>query len=686
MILWLDTETYSETPIKDGTYKYAASCEVDIIAVAVDDGPVTVIDVTASGVPDTFLAMLDQADEIVAHNAMFDRNVLRLGNLRIDTPISKWRCCMVKGLAHGLPGALDKVGDILGIDQDKRKLKEGRDLMMLFCKPRPKNMKLRRATRLTHPEQWVRYLEYARHDVMAMREIWKKLPSWNFGPQEIALWHLDQMINDRGICIDVEFAKAALVATDREQALLAKQAKQMTNGYVEAATQRDRMIEFILGEYGYHLKDLQGSALERLLQDERVESGVKDLLRLRLAASTTSTAKYKTLTRAVGDDGRLRGTLQFDGAARTRRDAGRIFQPQNLPSRGLMPHDEVQLGIAAVKADCADMLYPNVMHLLSSAVRGVIVAPPGKKLVVSDLANIEGRDAAWLAKEDWKLQAFREYDEGTGPDLYKLAYAKSFGMSHADVTKDQRSVGKVQELAGQYQGSLGAFITFAAGYNIDLDDMAAKALPTLPEEALREAEGLYDWYQNKGISTYGLRAQTAIVVLCFVQGWRAGHPAISSYWKELESKTAMAIDNPGKTYEARRCKIRRDGAWLRILMPSGRYLCYPHPQTDDSDKISYMGVDQFTKKWTRIPTYGGRLFENMCQSFARDVLFDHIAAVEIAGYRVVMRVHDELVTEAPDSDEFNADHLSGLISSPLSYCADMPLAAAGFEDYRYRKD
>ena len=138
--------------------------------------------------------------------------------------------------------------------------------------------------------------------------------------------------------------------------------------------------------------------------------------------------------------------------------------------------------------------------------------------------------------------------------------------------------------------------------------------------------------------------------------------------------------------DSRRLKARRDGAWLRILMPSGRYLCYPHPQTDDSDKISYMGVDQFTKKWTRIPTYGGRLFENMCQSFARDVLFDHIAAVEIAGYRVVLRVQDELVTEAPDSDEFNADHLSGLISSPLSYCADMPLAADGFEDYRYRKD
>lgn len=328
----------------------------------------------------------------------------------------------------------------------------------------------------------------------------------------------------------------------------------------------------------------------------------------------------------------------------------------------------------------------NVMHLLSSAIRGTIIAPPGKKLVISDLANIEGRDAAWLAGEDWKTAAFRAYDEGTGPDLYKLAYAKSFGMSHEDVTKDQRSIGKVQELAGQYQGSLGAFMTFAAGYGIDLDDMAAKALPTIPSEALQEAAGLYDWYQEKGLSTYALKAQTAIVIFCFVQGWRAGHPAISSYWKELEHKVVLAVESPGKTVVARKCKIRRDGAWLRILMPSGRYLCYPHPQVDDSGKISYMGVDQFTKKWTRIPTYGGRIFENLCQSFARDVLFDHMPAVEEAGYAIVLRVHDELVTEAPDTDEYNSDQLSALISAPLDYCADMPLAAAGFEAYRYRKE
>jgi DNA polymerase len=688
VILWLDTETYSPTPIQAGTYKYAANCEVDIIAYAVDDGPVDVLDMTLRDPHDVwmFQDLVAKADEIVAHNAMFDRNVLRLGNLKIETLTSKWRCCMVKGMAHGLPGGLEKQGDILGIDSDKKKLKDGKALMMLFCKPRPKNMKLRRATRETHPAEWARYLEYARNDVAAMREIWKKLPSWNYGQQEIALWHLDQMINDRGFQIDTEFAEMALVATDREQELLAKRAVQMTNGYLEAATQRDRVLQYILGEYGYHLPDLQKATLERLLTDDRIEEGVKDLLRLRLSAGTTSTAKYKTLVKAVGADGRLRGTLQFDGAARTRRDAGRIFQPQNLPSRGLMPNDQVQLGIEAVRADCADMLYPDVMHLLSSAIRGTIIAPPGKKLVIADLANIEGRDAAWLAGEDWKCQAFREYDEGTGPDLYKLAYARSFGMRHEDVTKDQRSVGKVQELAGQYQGSLGAFMTFAAGYNIDLDEMAERAYPTIPEAALREATGLYDWYQDKGISTYGLRAQTAIVILCFVQGWRQGHPAISSYWKELEHKVALAIDSPGKTFEARKCKIRRDGAWLRILMPSGRYLCYPHPQVDDKGKISYMGVDQFTKKWTRIPTYGGRIFENLCQSFARDVLFDHMPTVELAGYKIVLRVHDELVTEAPDTDEFSSDQLSALISTPLNYCADMPLAAAGFTSYRYRKD
>lgn len=355
-MIYLDTETFSATPIRDGTYKYAADCEVDIIAYAVDDGPVEVLDMTLGGYRGFVSDLLYEADEIVAHNAMFDRNVLRLGNLRIDIPISKWRCCMVKGMAHGLPGGLEKQGAILGIDQDKRKLHEGRDLMMLFCKPRPANSKLRRATRATHPDKWARYLEYARNDVAAMREIWKKLPSWNYGAQEIALWHLDQKINDRGYLIDVEFANAALVATDREQELLAKRAVEMTDGYVKAATQRDRLLEYILGEYGYHLPDLQKATLERLLTDDRIEQGAKDLIRLRLDASTTSTAKYKTLTKAVGADDRLRGTLQFDGAARTRRDAGRIFQPQNLPSRGLLPNEDVEFGIAAVKADCLDML------------------------------------------------------------------------------------------------------------------------------------------------------------------------------------------------------------------------------------------------------------------------------------------------------------------------------------------
>ena len=238
----------------------------------------------------------------------------------------------------------------------------------------------------------------------------------------------------------------------------------------------------------------------------------------------------------------------------------------------------------------------------------------------------------------------------------------------------------------QFQGSLGAFVTFSAGYNIDLEAMAAVALPTLPREALEEAEGLYNWYLEKGLSTGGLPAQTAIVIFCFVQGWRAGHPAISSYWKELEATAREAIESPGRTFTARRCKIRRDGAWLRILMPSGRYLCYPFPQVDKDGKLSYMGVDQFSRKWARLHTFGGKIFENLCQGFARDVLFDHMPAVEAAGYGIVLRVHDELPTETPDTPEFNHEHLSELISSPLSYCPDMPLAAAGFEAYRYRKD
>ncbi|MNO88863.1 DNA polymerase I, thermostable [compost metagenome] len=262
----------------------------------------------------------------------------------------------------------------------------------------------------------------------------------------------------------------------------------------------------------------------------------------------------------------------------------------------------------------------TVMEKCSSAVRGVFIAPKGKKFVIADLSNIEGRVLAWLAGEEWKLQAFRDFDAGNGFDLYKLAYAKAFGIDPADVDKDMRQIGKTMELALGYAGGVGAFITFSLAFNIDLEAMAEKAYDAIPKQTLEDAESFLEWQLGQGRSQFGLSDKAFIVCDSFKRLWREAHPSIASYWKELENCMRSAINNPGQTLTCRRHKIRRDGAWLRVMLPSGRYLCYPSPRVEEDGGITYMGINQYTRKWERIRTYGGKACENLTQGCARDVL------------------------------------------------------------------
>ena len=328
---------------------------------------------------------------------------------------------------------------------------------------------------------------------------------------------------------------------------------------------------------------------------------------------------------------------------------------------------------------------PSLIEAIANCMRGCIVAPKGKKLVVADLSNIEGRVQAWLVREDWKLQAFCDFDAGEGPDLYKLAYSNSFGGSPYDVGKNQRQVGKVQELMLAYGGGVGAFITGAATYRFDIEDLARQVLPVAPAWALKEASGFYDWTVAQKRPTFDLSRDAFVASDAVKRLWRNAHPNIHAHWGELEATTKLAIDNPGETFPCRRVKIRRDGAWLRIGLPSGRALCYPSPELVDGT-ITYRGMNQYTRKWSRLTTYGGKLFENGCQAVARDVMASNMQPIEDAGYPIVLSVHDELITEAPDSPEFNAEHLSSLLAANPPWAPDMPLAAAGFETYRYRKE
>lgn len=653
--LYLDLETYSEERIQHGTHRYAERAEILLLAYAIDDGHVQVWDVTAGGpMPRLLGAALTDPDVLVcAHNSHFDRTVLRHVMPDLCPPVERWRDTMVKALAHGLPGKLDTLCEVLGLPQDQRKLKVGGQLINRFCKPQPAARTLRRATRGTHPEEWALFVEYAGADIVAMREIDKRLPTWNYKGEELDLWHLDQRINDRGVAVDLELAQAAIDASERTKAELAARTADLTGGEVQATTQRDALLAHLLEQYGVNLPDLRASTLERRIDDPDLPAVVRELLGNRLAASTTSVSKYKTLVNATSSDGRLRGTLQFCGAARTGRWAGRLFQPQNLP-RPTMKQAAIDAGIDALKAGVADLLGYDVMQLCSSAVRSALVAPQGRKLVVADLSNIEGRMVAWLAGESWKLRAFRDFDAGAGPDLYVAAYSKSFNVSTDTVLENKKSgdgmmrqIGKVQELALAYQGAVGAFSSMAAIYGVNL-----------PEDQ----------------------------VLKIVQAWRAAHPEIVGFWYEIEGEVIRAINTPGVTMTCRRLKLRRDGTWLRIGLPSGRCLCYPGVALNEDGRITYMGMNQYTRKWERLQTYGGKLVENVTQAAARDVMANGMRLAEAGEYRVLLTVHDELITEADDEACFSADELGSLLATVPAWAPGLPLAAAGFETYRYKKD
>ena len=351
--LFLDTETFCETPINNGTHRYAEGAEIIMWQWAVGAGEVVIRD-GDEDISDLIALLEDESYEIVIHNSAFDRTVIRHAT-GIDIPVERVFDTMVCGMAHSLPGALATLCTILGVPQDKAKDKEGKTWINLFCKPQPKGRKIRRATKATHPVEWQKFRDYGGLDIEAMREVYKKLPRWNYRGAERELWHLDQKINERGVLMDLDLAHGAIRASDRAQKELARQAVEMTDGQVTAATQRDKMLEHILEAYGIQLADLKGSTVERALEDEDLPSELKELLRVRLDASKTSVSKYKRVLNGVSADGRLRGLLAFCGALRTGRWAGRLLQPQNL-SRGTLNDEQIELWIEAIKADAEDLI------------------------------------------------------------------------------------------------------------------------------------------------------------------------------------------------------------------------------------------------------------------------------------------------------------------------------------------
>lgn len=688
MDLYLDTETFGEEPIKNGAHRYAEKSEILLVALAEDDKPVDVWD--TQDLPDwraELQAKIDAASKVCIHNSAFDRTVLRHHGVTI--PVEKIVDTMVLALQHGLPGSLGQLCDVLGVEQDKAKDKDGKKLIQLFTKPRPKNMKLRRATRETHPDEWQRFIEYARLDVDAMRSVYRRTPRWNDLESERSLWRIDQDTNDSGVAVDVELARSALAAFGRASGSLAALTAELTGGLVTATTQRNKLIAYLRENHDFVTADMTKGSVDFFLRDGSIKSEVRKLLEIRQQAAATSPSKYKALLSAVSSDGRLRGTLQFCGAARTGRDAGRIFQPQNLPrTPDWFDADVQEITISAIKADCEDLIWTNVSERCSMSVRGCLLAGPGKKLSIADLSNIEGRVIAWGAGEQWKLDAFKLYDQGLGPDLYKVTAGRILGKDPSEVTKEERQLqGKTPELAGAYQGGVGAYRTMGGPVFEAMDDATIKEI---------------------------------------VKSWRKAHPRTVAFWYDLERACKAAIRSPGESFAVRDMAVfdvmpdQTGRKWLRMRLPSGRYLCYPDPAVEQEicercdgdgeipfvhegverimkcphcggsgtqgwEQIYYSGVNRYTRKWSRISTYGGKLAENWTQAVSRDVFFSGMKRAYNAGYRIVLRVHDELVTEVPIDGELSWQGLAKCMATNPSWTAGLPLNADGFDALRYRK-
>lgn len=750
ILLFGDTETGSECDLKGcGTYRYAEdpTTFLQLFSYAVGDGPVSLWD-AYSGEP-----MPADLDEYLAnpkyiwtfHNAQFDRLIIR-HCLKREIPIRRFRCSMAQALSHALPGSLDKLGEVLNIQEDARKIKDGKRLVQLFCKPKKqKDGTLKWATPLTHPEEWARYREYAKTDTAAMRAMIKKLPKWNYPRgNELELWFLDQEINDRGMYIDMEFVRAAVREIESEKKHLNARTQDLTNEEVQAATQRDAMMKHVFSEYGITLPNMQKGTLERMLDDETLPEALRELLQVRLSTCTSSTAKYKRLIKATCFDDRLRGTILYAGASRTSRDSGKIFQPQNLPRPTLDDH-EILPGIDAIKNGTQDLFDYDTMELCSSALRYAICAPPGKKLVVSDLANIEGRVLAWLAGETWKLDAFKKYDtfvvgaDGNvvldgkgkplreGPDLYIAAFAKAFRVPQSSVDDKKRSIGKVMELAFGFGGGVGAFLAFAG--KVDLNTLPEAVLPYAPESTIKDADKFYEWMRKMDVDsakkaakesgypdswehyyedkrTFGMPKEVFMAIDCLKRQWRNEHPAIVQFWHDAEQALKNAVMVPDTDFHFGKCRTRRKGKWVYIALPSGRVIPYPGmkigkakkkneidengdvvEEDDDSQagKLVFRGINQFSKKWGDIQTGAGKLAENCTQSCARDVFKHGEQLAEKSDYDTVLKVHDELVTETPDTPEYNVETLQRIMSVVPSWAEGLPLAAAGQESYRYHK-
>lgn len=643
--LWVDIETYSSVDIKTaGLYPYVESPDfrVLLIAYAWDDEPVELLDLAAHELNPTALhdvldALTDANVEKIAHNNAFERAALGKHRGKYLPP-DQWDDTMVRAAMNGLPMSLEAAGAALGIEQQK--LKSGAALINYFCKPcKPTLANGGRTRNLPQhaPEKWREFCRYCVRDVEAMRQIHRRLDGLQITPEERQVWLLDTRINERGVLIDRDLAEAA-VAVDA--AFTAEHTEEMQRLTGLANPNSVQQLKAWLAAVGMECESL-GKETVKDLRKRATDPTTKRVLELRQLLGKTSTTKYQAMLRASCDDNRVRGIMQYYGAGRTGRWAGRIVQPQNLPQNHLDSIDRVRELVRARDLESLELTYDNVPDVLSQLIRTALVAPEGHTLLVADYSAIEARVIAYLAGERWRMDVFAQ-----GGDIYCSSAAQMFKVpvEKHGVNGHLRQKGKVAELACGYGGGVAALKAFGA------DKMG------LTEDEMQS----------------------------IVTQWRAASPTIPRLWRDTENAAKRALERPGTTQRIP-CGAwyERDKDALRCGLPSGRTLTYWGARLEGG-KITFMGQNQNTRKWEKTDTWGGKLVENIVQAYARDCLAVALLRLDAAGYKIIFHVHDEIIAEAPDGSRW--EDMAAIMGQPIDWAPGLLLRAEGYSTKFYMKD
>ena len=737
---FLDTETRSRTDIGLGNDLYTRDAQCMIVTFARSvlnnnkwtDNPPEIWEPWQDLLIPHALRMAIEDDEVifVAHNAVFDRFIL-LRSLGIRIALKRWRCTRAQAYTAGLPGSLELLGIVVGLPEDHQKLVEDKHLIDTFCSPFGATDKF--IEPWERPDDWQKFCRYAIRDTDTLREIYKRLPTCNYTGINLRAWFLDQLVNERGFGFDDDLARASVGFLADAKVVSDSEVSQASGGEVHAATQRNKLLTYLRNKCGIDIESLRASEVRDWLEHDDLDPVVRILLEQRLEASRNPGAKLGRGLRMVGPRGRQRNTVQFNGAGRTGRHSGRGFQPHNMARPALTVRRESgRIELSPVKAKYIDevilpgirnkqalnnpLVYGGPYEAVSLAVRHVITAASGNQLVTGDFKNIESVITAWISGETAELEAFAGAfadPSNKALDPYRKQWSAFFGTPVLDVNDTERQGGKVSKLAFGFGGGVGALVTMAAGYQMDLEPLADIILPRATEEQKAKA---YKAWRRAFLTGQDFELEPRVYQACDIlkQVYRTTNTNIDSTRKNLDAAIKNAVREPmACVYNVARCKIWSTGSCLNIELPSGRRLLYWFPKVEEEIIADPEGGKPWTtsyvtyctargKTWRRERAWAGLFFENIVQAIANDILRaamvrihnDAMTVPEIVAYlntlpeeertALVLSVHDEVVMDVPVGS-YPTERLARMLLQKEKWMEGLPVAADLWANFRYGK-